>query len=77
MENMGQGNTDSSDIGVFNPGFKNERSNAVCDDDGVVVLGRDREDELVSFVPSGQIIPVTLISIDRNVVLHQKSAMSQ
>lgn len=69
-------NTNSGDIGVFNPRFKDKRTNAVCNDNGVVVLGGHREDELVSLVPSSQILPVTYISIDRNVFLHCKSAIS-
>lgn len=63
-------NTDSSDIRVLNPRFKNERSNAVRNDDGVVILGGDGEDELISLMPSGQILPVTCVSINRNIALH-------
>lgn len=64
-------NTDSGDIGVLNPRFKNKRSNAVCNDNRVVVLSRDSKDELIAFVPSSQILPVTYVPVDSNVGLYQ------
>lgn len=69
--NVGQENTDSGDIRVLNPRFKNEGSNTVCNDDRVVVLSRNSKDELIAFVPSRQILPVTYVPIDSYILLYQ------
>lgn len=64
-------NADSGDVGVLNPRFENEGSNAVCNDDCIVVLSRNSKDELVAFVPSRQIVPVTNVPINSNIGLYQ------
>lgn len=56
---------------MLNPRLKDEGSNAVRNDDRVVVLSRNGKDEVVAVVPSCQILPVTFVSIDSDIVLHQ------
>jgi hypothetical protein len=52
---------------VLNPGLNEERSNTVDNDNGVVVLGSDSLNELVSLEPSSQVPAVTHVAIECDV----------
>ena len=54
---------------MLNPRFKNERSYAVSNDNRVVVLSRNRKNELIAIVPGRQILPVAGIAIYSDVSL--------
>ncbi len=53
---------------MVNPGLKNERPDAVDYDDRVVVLSSDRQHERVTAMPCGEVLAVTLVPVDGDVV---------
>ena len=51
------------------PGLEDEGSDRVDDDDGVLVVRRDRLDELVSSHPRGKVLTIALIILDSDILV--------
>jgi hypothetical protein len=50
------GPDNSGDVGMLYPGLYDERADAVHDDYGIVVLRSDSKDEVITIVPSSEVI---------------------
>lgn len=60
---------DSGDVLMLVPGLDQNSTDSVHDDNGVVALGSDSVDELITGIPKSEVVAVSLISIEDNVSL--------
>lgn len=57
---------------MLNPRLQDERSNTVHDHHRIRVVPRDCKDEVVSFMPSSEIVPISFIPVNGNIVSKQR-----